>query len=96
MAVGYTINHIAAIVIPVVGGGLWMVDYKIPFIAGACLSLVSLTFVQFMKTQRYCQINCVKFSSANFCKNGRLLATFPMDFDLQRSSIFKQTKVSKV
>jgi len=44
----------------------------------------------------YCQINCVKFSSANFCKNGRLLATFPMDFDLQRSSIFKQTKVSKV
>ena len=54
MAVGYTINHIAAIVIPVVGGGLWMVDYKIPFIAGACLSLVSLTFVQFMKTQKGC------------------------------------------
>ncbi len=42
MAVGFTINHIAAVVLPVVGGALWMVDYRIPFILGAVLSFVSL------------------------------------------------------
>jgi len=31
MAVGFTINHIAAVVFPVVGGLLWMIDYRIPF-----------------------------------------------------------------
>lgn len=46
MAVGFTINHIAAVVIPVVGGIVWMVDYRIPFVAGACMSLVSLMAVQ--------------------------------------------------
>ncbi len=45
-AVGFTINHIAAVVLPVVGGLLWMVDYRIPFLAGAALSLVSLVLVQ--------------------------------------------------
>ena len=46
MAVGFTINHIAAVVLPVIGGMLWMVDYRIPFFAGAVLSLISLLFVQ--------------------------------------------------
>ena len=46
MAVGFTINHIAAVVLPVVGGALWMVDYRIPFIAGACLAMVALVAVQ--------------------------------------------------
>jgi MFS family permease len=46
MAVGFTINHIAAVVMPAMGGALWMVDYRIPFIAGAALSLVSLLAVQ--------------------------------------------------
>jgi len=46
MAVGFTINHIAAVVIPVLGGLAWMVDYRIPFVAGAVLSLVSLVAVQ--------------------------------------------------
>lgn len=46
MAVGFTINHIAAVVLPVVGGLLWMVDYRIPFIAGAGMALVSLCAVQ--------------------------------------------------
>ena len=49
MAVGFTINHIAAVVIPAVGGLLWIVDYKIPFIAGAAMSLISLTAVQLIK-----------------------------------------------
>jgi predicted MFS family arabinose efflux permease len=46
MAVGFTINHIAAVVMPAIGGALWMVDYRIPFVAGAALSLVSLLAVQ--------------------------------------------------
>ena len=46
MAVGFTINHIAAVVMPAVGGALWILDYRIPFIAGAVLSLVSLVAVQ--------------------------------------------------
>jgi len=46
MAVGFTINHIAAVVIPVLGGLAWIVDYRIPFIAGALMSLVSLLAVQ--------------------------------------------------
>ena len=50
MAVGFTINHVAAVVIPAVGGALWMVDYKIPFIGGAVLSLVSLVLTQCIRT----------------------------------------------
>ena len=46
MAVGFTINHIAAVVLPAVGGLLWMVDYRIPFVAGAAMSVVSLIAVQ--------------------------------------------------
>ena len=46
MAVGFTINHIAAIFLPAIGGLLWMVDYRIPFVAGAFLSFVSLVAVQ--------------------------------------------------
>ena len=46
MAVGFTINHIAAVVLPFVGGLLWMVDYRIPFIAGAVMSGISLAAVQ--------------------------------------------------
>ena len=46
MAVGFTINHIAAVVFPAVGGYLWMIDYRIPFACGALLSLISLFAVQ--------------------------------------------------
>jgi hypothetical protein len=49
MAVGFTINHIVAVAIPIVGGLLWMVDYRIPFVCGAALSCVSLAFVQCMR-----------------------------------------------
>jgi len=49
MAVGFTINHIAAVIIPAIGGLLWIVDYKIPFIAGAAMSLISLTAVQLIR-----------------------------------------------
>ena len=50
MAVGFTINHIAAVVLPTLGGLLWMVDYRIPFIAGAVMSAVSLMAVQLIRT----------------------------------------------
>ena len=46
MAAGFTINHIAAVFLPAIGGLLWMVDYRIPFVAGAFLSLISLAAVQ--------------------------------------------------
>ncbi|MCF8127203.1 MAG: MFS transporter, partial [Deltaproteobacteria bacterium] len=46
MAVGFTINHVAAVFLPAIGGILWMVDYRIPFLAGAGLSVVSLLAVQ--------------------------------------------------
>lgn len=51
MAVGFTINHIAAVVLPVAGGLLWIIDYKIPFIAGAILSFASLVAVQYIPHQ---------------------------------------------
>ena len=50
MAVGFTINHIAAVFLPAIGGALWMVDYRIPFVAGACMSVVSLGAVQRIRT----------------------------------------------
>jgi hypothetical protein len=50
MAVGFTINHIAAVALPVLGGVLWMMDYRIPFIMGAGLSFISLAAVQKIKT----------------------------------------------
>ena len=50
MAVGFTINHIAAVFLPALGGLLWMIDYRIPFISGAVMSLVSLMAVQMIRT----------------------------------------------
>jgi hypothetical protein len=51
MAVGFTINHIAAVVFPVVGGLLWMIDDAIPFYCGAVFSLISLSAVQLISGQ---------------------------------------------
>ncbi len=49
MAVGFTINHIAAVALPAIGGMLWMVDYRIPFVGGAMLAFISLAGVQFIR-----------------------------------------------
>ncbi len=51
MAVSFTINHIAAVVVPVVCGALWLIDYKIPFIFGAVLAGISLFFVQYINKE---------------------------------------------
>ena len=49
MAVGFTINHIAAVFLPALGGLLWMIDYRIPFVGGAMMALVSLAAVQMIR-----------------------------------------------
>jgi hypothetical protein len=46
MAVSFTINHIAAVLLPAIGGALWMIDYRIPFVVGAAMSLISLLATQ--------------------------------------------------
>lgn len=50
MAVGFTINHLAAVFLPALGGMLWVVDYRIPFFAGAAMGVVSLLAVQKIRT----------------------------------------------
>jgi len=50
MAAGFTINHIAAVAIPVIGGALWLWDASMVFVAGAALALCSLIATQFIRT----------------------------------------------
>ncbi|MDY6969146.1 MAG: MFS transporter [Spirochaetota bacterium] len=57
MAVGFTINHIAAVILPAIGGFLWMIDYRIPFISGAVMSLISLLAAQQIRTPRQIEKN---------------------------------------
>jgi hypothetical protein len=52
-AVGFTINHISAVVIPLIGGSLWLLNWQLPFIIGACLTVVSLFFTQKIKTHSH-------------------------------------------
>ena len=49
MSVGFTINHIAAVFLPALGGFFWMIDYRIPFVAGSALGVVSLVAAQWMQ-----------------------------------------------
>ena len=51
MAVGFTINHIAAIFVPVMGGLIWIANYKAVFLSAAALSLVSLCLSQLISGQ---------------------------------------------
>lgn len=48
MAVGFTINHVAAVVIPTLGGALWLFDYRWVFLCGAGMSLLSLVLTRFI------------------------------------------------
>lgn len=50
MAVGFTINHLAAVFLPALGGMLWVIDYRIPFFAGAAMGVISLLAVQKIRT----------------------------------------------
>lgn len=51
MAVGFTINHIAAVFLPALGGLLWLIDYRLVFFGGALLSFLSLILVQMITGQ---------------------------------------------
>ena len=50
MAAGFTINHIAAVFLPALGGMLWLIDYRLVFFTGAFFSLVSLLLVQLISS----------------------------------------------
>ncbi len=51
LSVEQTINHIAAIVVPVIGGTVWeLFGSQAPFLAGIGIVLVSLVLTQFMRT----------------------------------------------
>jgi len=51
MAVGFTINHIAAVFIPALGGLAWIANYKAVFFAAAGMSLISLVLSQLVPGQ---------------------------------------------
>jgi hypothetical protein len=49
-AVGFTINHISAVIIPVFGGLLWMINWRLPFLVGTGFTILSLFFTQMITT----------------------------------------------
>ncbi|MEE8484190.1 MAG: MFS transporter [Nitrospinota bacterium] len=49
IAVGFSINHIAAVIIPAAFGLLWLVDYRIPFVLGAVMAIGSLLLSTLIK-----------------------------------------------
>jgi len=49
-AVGFTINHISAVIIPLFGGMLWMLNWRLPFLVGTGFSILSLVFTQMIST----------------------------------------------
>ena len=49
MGLAQTINHIAAVTIPPLGGWLWVTfGYALPFYCGMGLTVLSLLLIQFM------------------------------------------------
>ncbi|MDR1545957.1 MAG: MFS transporter [Deltaproteobacteria bacterium] len=50
MAVGVTVNHVMAVLVPFIGGWLWMKDWRIPFLMGAAFAVGSLTLTAFIRT----------------------------------------------
>jgi len=50
-AVGFTINHISAVVIPLIGGSLWLLHWRMPFLKGAGLTVINLYFIQKIRTK---------------------------------------------
>ncbi len=51
MAVGFTINHIAAVFIPVMGGLVWLTNYKAVFFGAVGMCLISLVLAQLITSQ---------------------------------------------
>lgn len=51
MTMGFTINHIAAVFIPVAGGLVWITDYRSVFLAAVGMSLISLFLARMIPGQ---------------------------------------------
>jgi predicted MFS family arabinose efflux permease len=52
LGMAQTINHVSALVVPVLGGILWeQVSPSAPFIVGVIVAVISLILVQFMRTE---------------------------------------------
>lgn len=50
MSLGQSINHVAAVVIPIVGGWMWETfDPAMPFLSGAVVALISLMLMNWMR-----------------------------------------------
>jgi len=49
--VGFTINHIAAVVLPLVGGLLWLFHYRWVFIGAAIIAVISLVATQYINRE---------------------------------------------
>jgi hypothetical protein len=49
-AVGFTINHISAVIIPFFGGVLWMLNWRLPFLVGTGFTILALFFTQMITT----------------------------------------------
>ncbi len=56
MAVGFTINHICAVFFPFIGGLIWAYDYKLTFLTGAVIAVLSLAFSFAMKSKEKTQL----------------------------------------
>jgi predicted MFS family arabinose efflux permease len=53
MSLGQSINHVAAVIIPFVGGWMWdTFDPAMPFLVGAAVALISLGLVRWMHEPR--------------------------------------------
>jgi predicted MFS family arabinose efflux permease len=52
VSMAQTINHVSALVVPVLGGILWeQVSPSAPFLAGVVVAVISLVLVQFIRTE---------------------------------------------
>lgn len=49
MATGFAINHIMAVLVPLLGGFLWEMNWRSPFFIGAGIGVLSLFFAQKVK-----------------------------------------------
>jgi predicted MFS family arabinose efflux permease len=53
MSMGQSINHIAAVIIPIVGGWMWVTfDPAMPFLSGILVAVISLVLLQWMQVPR--------------------------------------------
>jgi predicted MFS family arabinose efflux permease len=57
VSMAQTINHVSALVVPVLGGILWeQVSPSAPFLAGVVVALISLVLVQFIRAEPVSQL----------------------------------------